>query len=213
MPQVPIYRTLTPDAPKVRVDGHVRATEDAILTLTVLAPEEVGLTTKEQPSLYWFQSKSTNTHVTLTIIRKKEAQPVLNAEIEVLSDGIQRVRLTDCHIHLDAGVEYKWSVAVVMDPKDRSNDVIASGVIKHVKPSAQLVGKLVGAPASELPTIYAAEGIWYDSLEALSNLVDAHPRDAKLRLIRAIYFAQVKLHDAAAHEMGLAGQPAVTVGP
>src|SRR5258706_2125968 len=67
MPKIPIYRPLTPDAPKVRMEGHVRATEDAVLTLTVLAPEEVGLTTKEQPSLYWVQSKSTNTHVTLTI--------------------------------------------------------------------------------------------------------------------------------------------------
>src|ERR1043166_7952737 len=61
MPKAPMYRPQIPQSTKMRVDGHVRGTDDAILTLTVLAPEDIGLTTKEQPSLYWYQSKAINT--------------------------------------------------------------------------------------------------------------------------------------------------------
>lgn len=208
MPKAPVYKPPTLDAPKVRVDGRVRGTEDAALTLTVLAPERVGLTTKEQPSLYWFQSKPVDNHFELTIIEKNVVKPVLEAKFEASAAGIQRVRLSDYNVSLAEGVEYRWSVAIVLDPDNRSKDIVASGVIKRVKPAEKLLGRLKGAPASEVPYIYADEGVWYDSLEALSELVDAKPQDAKLREIRAVYFMQVGLHDAAMHEMQSAGTTA-----
>lgn len=202
------YRAPVPDAPKVRVDGHVRGTDDAVLTLTVLAPEQVGLTTKEQPSLYWFQSKAVNTRFELTIAEKNAIKPVLEAKFKASAGGIQRVRLSDYKVSLTEGVEYRWSVAVVLDPENRSKDIVASGFIKRVKPTEKLLQRLKDAPASELPYIYADEKVWYDSLEALSELVDAKPQDAKLHEIRAVYFMQVGLHDAAMHEMQSAGTTA-----
>ncbi len=208
MPKAPIYRPPLGDAPKTRVDGHVRGTDDAALTLTVLSPEHVGLTTREQPSLYWFQSKAVNTRFELTIVEKNATKPVLEAKFDGGGGGIQRVRLSDYHISLTEGVEYRWSVAIVVDPENRSSDIVASGTIKRVKPGEKLLRRLKGAPAAELPYIYADEGVWYDSLEALSELVDAKPRDAKLHEIRAVYFMQVGLHDAAMHEMQSAGKMA-----
>ena len=206
MPKAPTYRPPMPAMPKTRVDGHVRGTDDAVLTLTVLAPEHVGLTTKEQPSLYWFQSKAVSTRFELTITEKTAVKPLLEARLEVPSGGIQRLRLSDYKVSLAEGVEYRWSVAMVVDPENRSSDVVASGAIKRVKPTETLRRRLQGAPASDLPYIYADEGVWYDSLETLSELVDARPQDAKLHEIRAIYFMQVGLHDAAMHEMRLAGK-------
>src|ERR1043166_2750642 len=49
--KAPIYMAPDPYGPKVRVDGNVRGTEDASLTLTVLAPQQVGFVTSEQPCL------------------------------------------------------------------------------------------------------------------------------------------------------------------
>jgi hypothetical protein len=208
MPKAPTYRPPMPATPKMRVDGHVRGTDDAVLTLTVLAPEHVGLTTKEQPSLYWFQSKAVTTRFELTITEKKAIKPLLEARLEMSSGGVQRLRLSDYKISLVEGVEYRWSVAMVVDPENRSSDVVASGAIKRVKPTETLLQRLKAAPASDVPYIYADEGVWYDSLETLSELVDARPQDAKLHEIRAIYFMQVGLHDAAMHEMRLAGKTA-----
>ena len=213
MPKAPVYRPLMLDGPKVRVDGHVRGTGDAALTLTVLAPEHVGLTTKEQPSLYWFQSKAVNARFEVTITEEKAIKPLLEARFESSTDGIQRLRLSDYSVHLAEGVEYRWSVAMVLDSENRSRDIVASGVIKRVKPTEKLVNRLQGAPTSELPYIYADEGVWYDSLETLSDLVDAKPQDAKLHEIRAVYFMQVGLHDAAMHDMRFAGATARSPSP
>ena len=207
-PRAPVYRFPMPDGPKLRVDGHVRGTDDAAFTLTVLTPERAGLTTKDQPSLYWFQSKPIGNRFELAVTEKNAVKPLLAVRFDGASSGIQRVRLSDYKISLSEGVEYRWSVSIVQDPDDRSKDIVASGVIKRVKPTKKLLQRLQKAPASELPYIYADEGVWYDSLDALSQLVDAKPQDAKLHEIRAIYFMQVGLHDAAMHEMLSAGTTA-----
>src|SRR5690242_10478363 len=44
-------------APSVRLTGGSRGIGDSSITLDVLAPDDVGLTTQEQPSLFWYQSK------------------------------------------------------------------------------------------------------------------------------------------------------------
>lgn len=208
--KAPVYRILMPDAPKVRVDGHMRGTDDAALTLTVLAPQRVGLTTREQPSLYWFQSKPVDARFEIILTEKNSIKPILEARFDASSSGVKRLRLSDYKIRLAEGVEYRWSVAIVFDAQDHSKDVVASGTIRRVKPTEKLLQRLQGAPASELPYIYADEGVWYDSLEALCELVDAKPQDARLHEIRAVYFMQVGLYDAAMHDTQAAGTVATS---
>jgi hypothetical protein len=207
------YRPPNQDAPRIRIDGHVRATEDATLTLTVLAPERVGLTVQEQPTLYWFQSKQTGHRYELVITAKNAEKPLVEAEFVASGAGVQRVRLADYKISLTEGVEYRWTVAIVVDPENRSRDVVASGAIKRVAAPEKLRQRLQGAPASELPYIYADEGFWYDSLDTLCALVDSQPKDAKLHEIRAVYFMQVGLHDAAVHDMKSAGKTSTSSSP
>jgi hypothetical protein len=207
MARAPVFKSPFPsNAPKVRVDGHVRGSDDALLTLTVLAPEEVGLTTKAQPVLFWYQSKASRTKFELTISEGKSISPLLEVKFDQLpTDGIQRIRLADHKITLEPGVEYRWTVAMVLDEENRSKDVLASGVIKRVAPADKLQKRLTSAKDDDLPFIYADEGIWYDSLEALSALIDKQPQNKKLYEERAVYFTQVGLHDAAMHEFRLAG--------
>jgi hypothetical protein len=213
MPHAPIYKPLQPDAPKVRVDGRVRGADDALLTLTVLAPEHVGLTTKAQPSLFWYQSKANQTRFELTISESKNPEPVLEVKFHSMpSDGIQRLRLADYDKTLKPGVEYRWSVAMVLDEENRSKDLVASGVIKRIEPPESLKKRLTGAADADLPFIYADEGIWYDSLEALSDMIDRQPTQQVLHEERAVYFMQVGLNEAARHDLRLAGRNAVAPG-
>jgi hypothetical protein len=201
IPKTPVYVPPEPHGLRRRVDGHVRGTDDAILTLTVLAPEDVGRTTQAQPSLYWFQSKSVSNEFEFTISQKGVIRPLVEAKFDGMTEGIQRLRLSDYQITLVEGVEYRWSVAMVVDAKSRSSDVVASGAIMRVKPLPKLQARLKGAPATELPVVYAQEGFWYDSMEALSQLVATRPQDVKLHEIRAVYLMQVGLYDAATYEM------------
>jgi hypothetical protein len=114
--------------------------------------------------------------------------------------GIHRIRLADYPVKLEPGVAYRWSVTVVPDPDRRSRDILASGTIERVEPSPALAARLQSARKDDLPFIYAEEGIWYDALAALSDLIDSAPEDADLHRQRAALLTQARL-------------PQITAGP
>jgi hypothetical protein len=102
---------------------------------------------------------------------------------------------------LKPNVEYQWSIAIVPDPRQRANDIIASGFIQRVAPPQALTARLQRASPRELPYIYAEEGLWYDALDAVSVLIDSAPRDKALRTQRAALLGQVGLAQAADNDL------------
>ena len=106
---------------------------------------------------------------------------------------MQRVRLADYGMRLSVGVPYRWSVALVVDPDNRSRDVIAGGVIERIAPPTELRAKLARAGKTRAPYLYAEAGLWYDALAAISDLIDAAPNDQVLRQERASLLEQVGL--------------------
>jgi hypothetical protein len=202
MEKAPIYRPSDPNAPVVRVDGHVRGADAADLTITVLAPEHVGTTVKEQPCLYWYQSKSAKNRFELTISQSKKADPIVEVVLEPMKeDGIRRFCLAQYNVKLEQNVEYRWSVAMVLDPANRSKDIVASGVIKRIAPPENLHKRLAEISQDKEAFVYADEGLWYDSLQALSEQIERRPQEKRYREQRAVFFMQVGLSDAALHEL------------
>jgi len=188
--------------PAARVTGGSRGSGDAAVTLDVLAPDETGLTTQEQPSLFWYQSKPAKARFELTLIEQDKTKPVFAVNVDRASNaGIQRLRLADQGVKLAIGVEYKWVVALVTDPNNRSTDLVASGFIKRVEPPAELKTKLAGASARSAPAIYAEAGIWHDAVSSLSDLIDANPGDKALLAERADLLRQAGLKAAAADSL------------
>jgi hypothetical protein len=96
---------------------------------------------------------------------------------------------------LKPSVVYRWSVAAVIDPLNRSQDVVAYGIVKRVEPSARLVAQLAQARDQDKPAIYAANGIWYDAVESLSTQIQHSPNDEALKQERAGLLKQVALAD------------------
>ena len=192
----------TSGAASVRVSGGSRGSGPETVALDVLAPGEVGLTTQDQPSLFWFQSKPANARFELTLLQDNKIKPLIDVKVERAANaGIQRLKLADQSVKLVPGVEYQWVVALITDPDNRSKDVVASGVIKRIEPSADLKEKLGQADPASLPAVYAEAGIWYDALSVLSDQIDAHPDDQALRQTRADLLRQVGLKKAAAAEL------------
>jgi hypothetical protein len=192
------FRPPTAGAPSVRVTGGSRGAGASLTTLDVLAPDDVGVTTQEQPSLFWFQSKPADAKFELTLLQENKVKPLLQVMVERSTKaGIQRLKLSDHGVKLAVGVEYQWVVALITDPDNRSSDLVASGVIKRVEPSAALKKKIEQATPETLANVYAEEGIWYDALAALSDQIDAHPENKGLRETRADLLRQVGLKAAA----------------
>jgi hypothetical protein len=190
-------------APSVRLTGGSRGIGDSTITVDVLAPDDVGLTTKEQPSLFWYQSKPAKAKFELTLLQENKAKPLVQVTAEQsMTAGIQRVKLSDHGVKLSPGVEYQWVVALITDPDNRSSDLVASGVIKRIEASPELTKSIAAATPDSLPGIYAANGIWYDALTSLSDRIDADPGNKALQEARADLLRQAGLKTAATTPVG-----------
>jgi hypothetical protein len=195
-----VYTPPLRGAPAVRIDGGSRGNGISLTCLTVLAPDSTALTTQEQPSLFWYQSLPQDVPFELTLLADNTIQPLLMIHHpNARAAGIQRLNLAEHNVKLVPGIEYEWVVALVVDPENRSKDVIASGWIKRVEPSPLLRSKLENAVAEDLPSAYAEEGIWLDSLTAMSALIEAQPKDKALQEGRVALLEQVGLTNAATY--------------
>jgi hypothetical protein len=151
--------------------------------------------------LYWYLSRLTAAPLELTITAEQAATPLLETRLTPPSQpGIQRVRLADYNVRLTPGVRYRWFVALIPDPQNRSQDVLAGGMIEHTAPSNTLRTQLQQIGTAQAPYLYAESGLWYDAVEAISELIAAAPQDAQLRQQRAMLLEQVDLPDIAAYD-------------
>ena len=190
----PVYQPPKRGAPGGRVGGASRGTQRDVFVLSVLAPDHSGLTTREQPSLYWFISNSTSLPVELTVMDPQGIKPILETQLpSPVSAGVHRIRLADYNVHLAPGAAYRWFVSVVPDANRRSKDIMAGGAIERVEMPEGLRAKLAGASKSDVPAIYAQAGLWYDTVAAISELIEGAPQDQSLRKERTDLLAQVGL--------------------
>jgi hypothetical protein len=169
--------------------------------MSVLAPEHPGLTVSAQPRLYWYLSETVDIPAELTVVDRRSADPLLELTVAApIQRGIHALDLERQGVRLEPGVRYEWYVALVVDPQQRSNDIVAGGQIELVSPAADLERNLAGGGEDSGPAIYAGAGIWYDAIDAVSLLVARDPADAVRREQRAALLDQVGLDKAAAYD-------------
>lgn len=200
--EMPIYKPPLRGAPAGRLAGGSRGNEKEGPFLCALAPDHVGLTVKEQPCLHWFLSKGTELPVEFTLIEAEEITPLVEERIPCPEQpGIQRISLKSYGIQLKRGVRYEWFVSLVPDSDQRSKDDIAMGVIERSEPSKALEAELSGIERTRHPFIYAENGLWYDALETVSDLIERNPDHPAFRRIRASLLDQVGLGRVAQYDM------------
>jgi hypothetical protein len=145
-------------APATRVGGGTRGLGSGAVTVQVLAPSQTSYTSNSAPTLYWYLSEVSNKEVEISLTIDNQSEPILEKNLGVVKNaGIQAIRLADYGIQLAPNQDYRWAVAVVNDPEQRSNDAFASATIR-LQPLAK--------PITDLATL-AAQGYWYDTLDQL----------------------------------------------
>lgn len=195
----PVYKPPMRGAPGGRVGGGTRGTGHEAFVLSVLAPNHTGLTTSEQPVLFWFISTSSSYPIELTLVDPEKTDPLLELRIDPpISAGFHRVRLAEHGIRLAPGLSYQWYVAVVPDTGRRSKDILAGGSIERVSPPEGLAAKLSRASKADMPSLYADAGLWYDAVAALGELIDQAPTDRVLLERRSALLRQVGLPETKA---------------
>lgn len=193
--KTPVYKPPLRGAPGGRVGGGARSI-GPLATVTVLAPDHVGLTSNPQPSLFWSVSKPVSAKMEFALNEPQNPKPILEIAIKTPVDaGIHRINLADHGITLKPGKQYEWFVAIVTDPTQRSSDIMAGGSIEYAAPSKPLRDRLAKAGEKGQHAIYAEEGIWYNAISSLSDLIAANPGDKSLKEQRAALLEQVGLRD------------------
>src|SRR4030095_4028762 len=180
---VPVYNPPKRGAPAGRVGGGTRGgTQRDVFVLSVLAPDHSGFTTNEQPSLYWYISNSTSLPIELTLMDPQGIQPILETRLpSPITAGVHRILLSDYNVRLAPGAAYRWFVSMVPDTDRRSKDIMTVGAIERVEMPEGLKAKVAQAAKSDLPSIYAEASLWYDTVAAISEQIEAAPQDQGLR--------------------------------
>ena len=179
--ELPVYHPPRRGAPRAKVGGGLRGARAHPKPLA-LAPDHLAQTVSAQPSLFWHIDAvpGRDSQLVFTLIDADGVDPVIEATLDNPEQpGIQRIQLGDHGVELARGVEYEWSVALVVDAAHRGDDVITTGYIERVATPEAL--------ARGIPTValHAAAGLWYDAIGSISDSIEATPGDARLRYQRS----------------------------
>jgi len=200
-----IYVPPKRDAPRTRVGGATRGAGEQAATIEVIAPESVGLTLKGDPVLYWYLPETTDNEIGLRVSSSQSDEPLLKAPLPMpKTAGIQRVRLADHGLTLENDVDYHWFIAIPGDVEAHERDQFAGGGITRIDAPIDLAARLAAADR-EQAQILADAGIWYDAIDAISQQIDADPKNAALIRERADLLRQVGLDKPAEFELARAG--------
>ena len=193
--KMPMYQPPRRGAPNTRVGGGTRGLEAGVPTVHVLAPDHVGLTVKEQPTLNWYMSKPSSMRFEFMLIDDEGIEPLLELTLDSskLKQGVQSLNLADHGVKLKPGVQYQWSVVLIPEEGHRSNDIISSGMIERHDLTGDLKTKLNKADSKEDVFIYAQEGYWYDAINELTALIKKDPDNEILKKQHAQLLNQVGL--------------------
>jgi hypothetical protein len=102
-----IYKPPLRGAPQTRVGGGTRG-QGSDIVLQVLAPDHAGLTTRAQPTLYWYARTPVPARFEAALIDAQGMDPLLEVEAGTgKAAGIQQLDLGDHGFFLQPGVPYQ----------------------------------------------------------------------------------------------------------
>jgi len=196
-PATVVYVPPDVGAPPTRTLAATRGLGAAPL-VQVLAPEQTGLTGSAQPTLFWSLAGPAAARVELTLIDEQAVEPLLELELGAVdTPGIHAVDLASYDVRLEPGRLYQWSIAQVVDPDQRSADLVTSATLERRAPGAELAQALDGASPGGRLAALARHGYWYDLQAELERQIRARPDAPALRALRGDLLAQVGLDQIA----------------
>ena len=146
--------------------------------LTAVVPDgDYGLTVAERPT-FWVSLPTTSAKKVILTLKENGHNPHWQQSANLKEKaGIIGIKLANEAPALEIGKEYQWTIILVCGNQPHPNDPVVTAKIKRVN-KLQIVrdSSFDDYTALERATVYAREGIWYDSLDILiaekSSLTD-----------------------------------------
>lgn len=142
---------------------------------------EVELTTSAHPSLFVYISSTTVKHIAVDL-QSDQGEILYEARLE-LPEGIDRdgkiieIAIPETVEPLEVDGVYSWSVSLLCNSDD-ANPLVEGWIQRIADP--QLATQIDRADARSYPTLYAAAGVWHDTIASLATLRKQNPEDTAL---------------------------------
>ena len=181
--------------PAQRTGGASRS--EGKLSLLILAPDKtIGMTSREQPVIYWYLSGDTDKPVEISVNDQASKETVADVTLNgPTKAGVHKLDLskpgTDGKpVKLAAGKTYEVVVAVAVSETNASKDPTATCRIQRTGGKDLAAGE---KDAAKRIAAYGKGGVWFDYLDALNSAIAAKPDDEALLQKRAKALAAQRL--------------------
>jgi hypothetical protein len=195
--------TLKPrGAPTGRVGAATRGMREGAenVTLDLVAPSQgVGLTASDRPTLCYLLSGDVSGPLRLTISMRGQAKPMADLELPRPLSRFGVIDLRDHNVRLIPGQLYVWSVALRLDPKAPSRDLVASALILYKPGDPAFEKALREASPEQQHVLFDQNNYWYDEVALAARTYARDSGSALTDLLRKAGLQNGTPTKAAAH--------------
>ncbi|MGG6266925.1 DUF928 domain-containing protein [Leptolyngbya sp. AN03gr2] len=130
----------------------------------------LGLTTQARPT-FWVYLPSTRAKILEFSLFDRQRKGVYQTQIAIENkSGLVKITLPETAPALDFNQAYNWTVALVCNPKRRTEDWVVGGWIQRQAPTVQFQQKLnLAITDLDRAKLYAQSQFWYDAISVLIN--------------------------------------------
>ncbi len=160
-------------------------------SLIALVPESVGTTAAEYPTIYWYMPKTSASTVEFAL-RDENQQTVYSTKFALAKSDkgmvLDTPRIMSLTLPafsnlspLKIGQEYQWSLALICNPLNFSENPFVEGRIKRVEADPNLERRISQATPQERVALYAEARLWYETVATLVELQRDRPNSQELK--------------------------------
>ena len=153
-----------------------------------------GKTALEHPTFWFYIAYPANTYV--EFILQDEAENEIYQTTFPLNNkpGIVSLTLPEDKINLETGKSYHWYFNIMCDQEDTTDDFV-EGWVQKVELNPVIISQLESVQPLERLSIYAENGLWYDTLTNLDRLGQTKPENQAIATIWTDLLQQVGLDE------------------
>jgi len=169
----------------MRQFGAVRSAPGTAKVLARAPGNHTGLTLSRSPRLWWALDQKTDLPIQITIVDGDAIEPLVRVELPgPHAAGLHAFDLSSQGVELSPDVDYRWFVAIVVDPDRPSRNPVSAGSLRVAGASDARRASVGAADASARGNKFAELGLWYDAFDFYASLAEAHPEVAQLATYR-----------------------------
>lgn len=148
--------------------------------IALIPATDTELTTEAHPTVFVYIPNSTAQKAEFSLWDENDNGLYQTTISLPNQSGIVSFKLPEDAPPLAVDKRYKWSIAAICDPNQRSRDVVVEGWIKRTQLNSALTQQLTSVDPLQQAKLYAQNKVWYEALATLAQLRRSRPSDSSI---------------------------------